>query len=149
NDPENLCLYRFVSHPENSIEIQKNWFEYLQKHLRILTGFCLWHLLQYLQKNNPNVPNIARKIFEPKQRELKQARIFWDMVFNQLELIQCIYSNQVIQKNQFSLDHFLPWSFVTHDSLWNIIPTQKSVNSAKGDNLPDMKLYFDSFAQLQ
>ncbi len=24
-----------------------------------MTGFCLWHLLNYLQKNNPNVPGIV------------------------------------------------------------------------------------------
>lgn len=149
NHPENLCLYRFVSHPENGIEIQKDWFEYLQKHLHILIGFCLWHLLEYLQKNNPNVPNIPRKIFEPKQRELKQARIFWDIALDELGLVQCIYSNQAIQKYQISLDHFLPWSFVAHDFLWNIIPTEKGVNSAKGDNLPDIKLYFDPFSKLQ
>jgi hypothetical protein len=33
--------------------------------------------------------------------------------------------------------------------LWNIIPTPKRVNSAKNDQLPDLRRYFDSFAHLQ
>jgi hypothetical protein len=149
SNPENLCLYRFVGHPENGIELQNDWFEYLQQHLTILLGFCLWHLLNYLQKNNPNVPNIASKLFEPEQRDLKQARNFWRLAFDQLGTIDCIYSGQAMQKDNFSLDHFLPWRFVTHDLLWNIVPTPKNVNSAKSDNLPAVNAYFVPFAKLQ
>ncbi len=143
------CLYRFISNPEYSIEIQIDWFDYFQKHIQILTGFCLWHLLNYVQKNNPNAPNIAGKLFKPEKRELKLARSFWRFVFDQVGPIRCIYSDYAIQKDNFSLDHFLPWSFVTHDLLWNIIPAPKNVNSAKSDQLPDPKLYFDLFAKLQ
>ena len=147
--PDNLCLYRFVSQPENGIELQNDWFKYLQQHLTILLGFCLWHLLNYLQKNNPNAPNIAGKLFEPEQRDLKQARNFWRLAFDQLGAIDCIYSGQTMRKDDFSLDHFLPWRFVTHDLLWNIIPTPKNVNSAKSDNLPSVDAYFAPFAELQ
>ena len=148
-DKSKLGLYHFIKHPEDGIEVQQDWFEYLQKHTYILTGFCLWHLLNYLQKNNPNVPNIANKLFEPEQRDLRQARAFWDIAFDQLGYIRCIYSDQVMQKRHFSLDHFLPWRFVTHDLLWNIIPVPLHVNSSKSDSLPNIDLYFNSFIQLQ
>jgi hypothetical protein len=149
DEERHLCPYRFVSIPVESIEIQKEWFEYLQEHLYILTGFCFWHLLNYLQKNNPNVPNIAGKLFEPIERDLRQARVFWQLAFDHLGSIRCIYSDQTMRKDTFSLDHFLPWRFVTHDLLWNIVPTPKNINSMKNDNLPDVDKYFDRFAQLQ
>lgn len=148
-DPLAPCLYRFVRIPRPGIEINPRWFEYLQQHLSILTGFCLWHLVNYLQRNNPNVPNIASKLFEPHVRDLRQARTFWNIVLTETVQLTCVYSGQAMRKDDFSLDHFLPWRFVVHDLLWNLIPTPKSVNSAKSDNLPDEKLYFDSFAQLQ
>jgi hypothetical protein len=148
-DPDNPCLYRFVSEPTIGIEIQPDWFEYLNRHLPILSGFCLWHLVNYAQKNNPNVPNVSNKLFEPEQRDLKQARAFWNLAFDRLGALSCIYSGQMMQKGNFSLDHFLPWRFVAHDLLWNIIPTPKIVNSAKSDNLPDLTRHFDSFARLQ
>jgi len=149
NNSENPCLYRFTFVPEFSIEIHPLWFEYLKQHLSILTGFCFWHLVGYLQKNNPNVPNIPNKLTEPSQRDLKQAREFWKIVFGKLGKVPCIYSGQEIEKDRFSLDHFLPWRFVAHDLLWNIIPTPKNINSAKSDNLPDVDQYFDSFSKLQ
>lgn len=148
-DVRSPCLYRFRRDSRNSIELHPSWYEYLQEHLYILEGFCLWHLVNYLQKHNPNVPNIPGKLFRPEQRDLKQARAFWTLVLRELGEVICIYSHQRIAVNDFSLDHFLPWSFVAHDLLWNIIPTPKAVNSGKGDLLPNMSLYFDAFARLQ
>lgn len=140
------CLYRFIQQPLPAIEIHPAWFEYLREHLTILSGFCLWHLLNYLQRNNPNVPNIGGKLFEPQERDLRLARTFWNTVLAQGGPLNCIYSGQPIQED-FSLDHFLPWRFVTHDQLWNLIPTPRAVNSSKSDALPD-PAYFDPFAQL-
>ncbi|MBP7042333.1 MAG: HNH endonuclease [Chloroflexi bacterium] len=142
------CLYRFQ--PQTGlIEIHPRWLAYLQEHLTIVTGFCLWHLLNYLQKNNPNVPNIAAKLFEPETRNLNASRRFWQQAFDAMGTICCIYSGQAMSKAAFSLDHFLPWSFVAHDLLWNLIPTPKNVNSAKSDQLPDFALHFGPFARLQ
>jgi hypothetical protein len=42
----------------------------------------------------------------------------------------------------------LPWSFVTHDLLWNLIPTTREVNSSKSDNLP-ASTYFEMFVGMQ
>ena len=115
----------------------------------ILTGFCLWHLVNYVQKNNPNVPNIPNKLFEPLQRDLKRAKAFWTLVVESAGSLPCIYSGQNMQRGDYSLDHFLPWRFVGHDLLWNIIPTSKNINSAKSDNLPDLALYFAPFVEMQ
>jgi hypothetical protein len=149
NDPQNPCMYHFVGGHPAHIEINIAWFHYVQTHMAILTGFCLWHLLNYLQKNNPNVPNVSAKLFEPYQRDLSRGRRFWRLAFEKFETIHCIYSGQIMRSNQFTLDHFLPWRFVTHDLLWNLVPTPKDINSAKSDRLPDLEKYFDSFAQLQ
>lgn len=149
SNPNSPCLYRFVVTPTPGIELHPRWYEYLQQHLTILTGFCLWHLVNYLQKHNPNVPNIAGKLFEPQARDLRQARTFWKIVLEQSEQLTCLYTGQPVTKEDFTLDHFLPWRFVAHDQLWNIVPVTKSANSAKSDSLPDLALYFDSFANIQ
>lgn len=50
---------------------------------------------------------------------------------------------------EMSIDHFIPWSFVLHDELWNLAPTFKNVNSSKSNKLPKMDLYLDKFCDLQ
>ena len=145
SDPERI-MYRFLG---DSIEISDVWKTYLQKHQYILRGFIFWHLVRFLQKNNPNVTGLTEKLDKPGQRDLKVASRFWKGYLAENPGLHCIYSGQIITATNLSLDHFLPWSFVAHDQIWNIIPTPKPVNSAKGDRLPSLDLYFDSYAQMQ
>lgn len=49
----------------------------------------------------------------------------------------------------YELDHFIPWSFVSHDLLWNLIPSDSSINSSKSNNLPDLNIYLPKLAKLQ
>lgn len=139
-------IYRFTK--PSFIEIHPLWFDYINRHLQILMDFCWWHLLNYLQRKNPNVPNIAAKLFEPTRRDMKNGKRFWDIALGGMS-VQCIYSDKLINTNDLSLDHFLPWSFVAHDLCWNLTPTSTSVNSSKGNNLPDFDQYFTKFAKLQ
>lgn len=140
-------MYRFPS--RKTIELHPDWYNYVVQHLSILQEYCFWNLLKYLQLRNPNVPNIAGKLFLPKTRNLDNARTYWRQALQKLEGSRCIYSNEIIPLFSFSLDHFLPWRYVTHDLLWNIIPTLSAVNSAKGDRLPDLDQYCRKFSRLQ
>jgi hypothetical protein len=49
---------------------------------------------------------------------------------------------------EFEIDHFLPWSFVTHDEFWNLCPVLKGVNRNKSDHLPALDLYLPRLAAL-
>jgi 5-methylcytosine-specific restriction endonuclease McrA len=143
------CLYRFVEEPELAVELHPRWVDYLLTNFPIVVGYCFWHLTNYLQKNNPHVPNIVAKLSEPGQRKLNTARRFWQEAMEELSDFRCIYTGERIEQQSFSLDHFLPWSFVAHDLLWNIIPTSRQINSTKSDQLPALERYFEPFIQMQ
>jgi len=63
--------------------------------------------------------------------------------------MRCIYSGEIIHSKNISIDHFLPFSFVAHDQIWNLLPTIKSVNSSKGNKLPDLNVYLNDFLTMQ
>jgi hypothetical protein len=63
--------------------------------------------------------------------------------------IKDIYTGQRIEISDMSIDHFIPWSFVLHDRLWNLAPVSKRVNSSKSDLLPDLDKHLDTFIDLQ
>ena len=143
---ENFTFYRFSM--EETIEIHPIWMDYFREHITILEGFTLWHLVIFLQKRNPNIPNIGEKLFWfPQKRYLSAPRKFWDIILTERPLT-CIFSNQVINPNKFSIDHFIPWSFVGHDLLWNLVPIKQDVNSSKSNNLPKLSIYFPKFASI-
>ncbi|TVP66588.1 MAG: hypothetical protein EA342_11540, partial [Leptolyngbya sp. LCM1.Bin17] len=82
-----------------------------------------------------------------KRDSLSKQTEYWKLVMKSQDL-RCIYSGKVIDPNRFSLDHYLPWSFLAHDQLWNLAPTLPEVNSAKSNNLPS-KEYLGKFVELQ
>ena len=139
--------YRF-SDDERTIIIQPEWREYFITHMKILQDFTLWQLLTFLRKQNPNVPNIQTKLFPPQKRDFTNAKKFWNLYFEDLGPVNCIYSGLPVTSENYNIDHFVPWSFVTHDQLWNLLPIPKEVNSAKSDHLPARK-FLDDFGALQ
>lgn len=132
----------------NAIIIHPDWVEYLEKNYTIVRGWVSWEWLNYMQQRNPSIPNVVNKLFMPQQRDslIKQTQ-YWKTILEHQD-IKCIYSQVQLNKDEISLDHYLPWSFVAHDQLWNLIPTTKSVNSSKSNNLPSQK-YFSDFVKLQ
>jgi hypothetical protein len=141
----NLIPYYFVG---DNIVFTTYWKNYLKKNIGMIRGFTIWKLASFVQKHNPNVTNIATKLFKPEKRNLNINIKSWEYYINQKKSIQCIYSNELIHSN-FSLDHFVPWSYAVHDLNWNIIPTSKNVNSSKSDNLPSLERYLSGFIAMQ
>jgi hypothetical protein len=63
--------------------------------------------------------------------------------------IRCIYTGKELYTRGYDLDHFIPWSFVSHDLIWNLIPSDGSINSSKNDKIPDLDHYLRKLANLQ
>ena len=76
------------------------------------------------------------------------ASRFWKRVIA-LGGINDIYSGELLGQGGISIDHFIPWSFVLHDRLWNLVPTTRGTNSSKGDRLPPVDPFLDRFCDIQ
>lgn len=144
-------LYCFNSNSykdSNTIILHPDWIKYLEENYTIVRGWASWKWLNYMQQRNPNTPNVVNKLFMPQKRDsLTKQTQYWKIILEHRD-IECIYSKVKLDKDFISLDHYLPWSFVAHDQLWNLIPTTKSVNSSKSNNLPSEE-YFNRFLELQ
>ena len=130
------------------------WAEYIRDNQAIIEGWINYKFICYLQVKNPNVPSIPFKIHQPVKRNLTKAKKYWKIIGDEIK-IKDIYTDKVLEQKNFdkygevSIDHFIPWSFVLHDELWNLVPTFKNINSSKGNNLPDLEQYYNEFCELQ
>ena len=127
------------------------WHAYLRQHYKVLQEFGWWNLCQYLRNRNPNVPNISAKLQPPYtvQRHLKTAKAVWKTAIEQPQLPPLYDPYQGVPlSTKMPIDHFIPWSFVLHDRLWNLAPTTIRLNSSKGNRLPH-RHYWSSFTALQ
>ena len=148
---ENGCLYALHKDADDFyIELNPAWDKYLHAHYNILVDFAYWNLTLFLQTRNPNVPAIPNKLIRPEIRNsLTKQHNYWDMVMEIGGPIKCIYTDTELHPKDYELDHFIPWSFVCHDLLWNLIPSDGRINSSKNNKLPDLNFYLPKLAALQ
>ena len=147
---ENECLYAL---DKDNILINPIWIDFLISNAKLIKDFCYWNLSLYLQARNPNVPDIPNKLIKDVVRNSlkEQTDKYWKIVFQESGSIDCIYTGKrlTLENKNFSLDHFVPYSFVSHDLNWNLYPIDKSENSRKSNLLPSIKTHFNPFFQLQ
>jgi hypothetical protein len=150
NKFDNDCLY---SLEKDFITINPIWTYYLKSNSKLLKDFCYWNLSLFLQKRNPNVPDIPNKLIKPATRSslAVQTKDYWKLVFNELGSIPCIFTDTklIYEEKNFALDHFIPHAFVSHDLIWNLLPIERKFNSSKSDKLPLFDKHFDKFYNLQ
>lgn len=145
---ENNCPYALY---KNHIIINPDWIDYLQRNSKILKDFCFWNLTLFLQSRNPNVPDIPNKLIKAPQRGnlIQQRNNFWNLVFEEKGTIECIYTGKALTIDNYAVDHFVPHNFVSHDLVWNLIPSDIPYNIFKSNKLPQLDKYFEPFFQLQ
>ncbi|MBO0573710.1 HNH endonuclease [Clostridium botulinum] len=148
------CFYKIIKEGKNRIIINEDWAQYLNENYRVIKSWIYYKLVCFLQKRNPNVPAIAFKLEAPKNRELASATKIWKEIIVS-KGPKDIYTGKDFTKENYeiygglSIDHFIPWSFVLHDEMWNIVPTFKNINSSKSDKLLNYNRYIDDFCDMQ
>ena len=147
-------LYDFeTTRAGETVRVNDWWRTFLLENLGVVESFAEHHLALYLQSRNPNVPGVLGKLRAPTRRQLTVARAFWRLAQKDFKAtarsdgFRDIYSQRQLGEN-FAIDHFLPWSFVAHDLLWNLTPVEPETNSSKGDALPKLDLYLPRLAKL-
>ena len=95
------------------------------------------------------MPDVPSKLIKPILRDsLTKQHKFWDAYIETVGSIRCIYTNKPLIAKDYDLDHFIPWSFVSHNLLWNLLPADSSINSSKSNNLPPLDIYLKPYAEL-
>lgn len=134
----------------NEIILNPKWFEWIYSNIKIIESFTLFELFKYVEKNNPYVTNISLKLFKPHTRKLSEPNKLW-RGFIDIKGNKCfsVFENKpLISLDRIAIDHYLPWSLVTHDKLWNLHPIEQEVNSSKSNKIADNK-YLSDFTNLQ
>lgn len=131
------------------VVINEEWQDFFMDNFVTISGWIEVKKVRYLQGRNPGVPGIIYKLVPEnnKQRKLRYVRNLWNTII-ETKPVYDIYSEKLLGLNDFDIDHFVPWSFVANDELWNLLPMDSSLNSSKSNNLLQWK-YFELFAKNQ
>ena len=148
----NLLPYTLGPSPKLKREVcfQDAWAEMIRDNAVPILGWIAFEKTKWLQSNNPEVPGIVYKLapMDEKMRKLGHVRELWEDILD-VEPVIDVFRGGRIEKGQYDIDHFIPWSFVLSDELWNLMPMDSSLNSSKSNKLPKWDPFFDRFAQNQ
>lgn len=135
---------------DKKVFVEDRWKNFLIDNMVTIRGWIQMKKIKYLQDRNPGVPGIVYKLEaeKEKQRKLQNVRKLWVAIIESTSIFD-IYSGRLLEKKNYEIDHFVPWSFITNDEIWNLMPVNASLNSSKRDKLPDWERYFARFARNQ
>lgn len=134
---------------QRKIEFDPNWIKLINDNTVEILGWIQYEKLRWLQNNNPEVPGLVYKLRAGDNvRKLDRVRKLWSGIM-EITHVRDIYTGNGIDPNNYDVDHFVPWSFVMNDELWNLMPMDSSLNSSKNNNLPEWDAFFKNFASNQ
>ena len=133
------------------VVLQEAWIPFLMDNYLIIKNWIQYNKIQFLQMINPGVPGIINKLDDERNnvRHLERVRDLWNAYIevSNKEIVD-IYTGDKLEPT-FDVDHFIPWSYVAHDEMWNLIPSNASANRSKSNHLPEWDLYFHKMANME
>lgn len=128
----------------------RDWVQMIQNNTVCILGWIQYEKVRWLQMNNPEVPGLVYKLkaLDDKNRKLEHVRSLWKGILI-IHGINDVFTEKPIETENFDVDHFIPFSFVMNDELWDLMPMDPSLNSSKNNQLPNWDDYFIRFANNQ
>lgn len=127
-------LYDFDNKRE-FIRISPSYYSFMQRFQRVLYYLTNYHLALFLEKFNDqgDTTHLLLKV------ENISKRSSLDQFYQVLEAFydgKCFYCGKAIKKKEAAhVDHFIPWSFIQNDQLWNLVISCSACNLSKSDKL--------------
>ena len=104
------------------VYINPIWKKIIQDNTVQILGWIKYEKVKWLQNNNPEVPGIVYKLssLDDSIRKLNSVRNLWSEIL-EIKPIKDVFTGKKIDINNYDVDHFIPWSFVMNDELWNLM----------------------------
>jgi len=135
---------------KKEIYFQPSWVNMIQDNTVSILGWIQYEKVKWLQNNNPEVPGLVYNLvpMDEKMRKLGNVWNLWNGILD-LQDIQDVFTGANVVNGRYDVAHFIPWSFVMNDELWNLMPMDSSLNSSKSNKLPKWEPFFKRFAHNQ
>ena len=132
----NSAIYGF-SESSDRITLSHGAYEFCLRHKMELEKLNYYAWAKFLE--NINEENLLYKVIskiETSLPERKPLDIYRKILFEEFEQNNCFYCGKKLSTIAIHVDHFIPWSFVKEDKLWNFVLSCPECNIKKSDKLP-------------
>lgn len=133
---------------DSTVLLNSEWAEWILQEYPVIIDWVNYNKVIFLQARNPEVPGIIYKLEPPAIRKLDDVKNLWKVVLEH-RTVRDIYTDGLLNEEKYDIDHFVPWSYVAMDELWDLIPAEKSANTSKNNRLPEWKQYAGDYMDTQ
>ena len=121
------------------ISIKKENRYSIQEYSIIISKLLNYKWAQLLEKYN-YAPKILSKVNGISEAKIKRNSLskYKEELLKEFEGKQIIdfYTGKPLSKDNISIDHVIPWSFMYSDDIWNLVITSRTANSKKSNIIP-------------
>lgn len=120
-----------------TITLRPQALEFFRENRVLLHKMVILEWASFLERIN-TLPRLVAKIqnYEARRGSLKKFR---DILADRSESARCFYCGCDLAGGEIHVDHFIPWSYVFENELWNLVLSCPGCNSRKSDLLADRK----------
>lgn len=135
-DNEHVNLYDLDLHNQ-VVSFTQDQVKSIKDHAFVLSQLINYRWAQLLEKFNQS-PRIASKVKGMSDEQLRRNSLakFKQALLKQFPdgIVRDFYTDEILDPNDISIDHVIPWSFMYSDDIWNLVITSKSRNSSKSNS---------------
>jgi hypothetical protein len=130
-------IYEFDNGKEQ-LRLNSTFYSFMQRFQRVLNYLTNYHLALFLEKFNEkgDTTNLLLKVENISKRSSLDQ---FYQVLSSFYSGKCFYCRKTIRKENAHVDHFIPWSFVQADQLWNLVIACSACNLSKSDKLANQQ----------
>ena len=139
-------LFYSFSKKDEWIQINPLMYEFIGKHKLIIEKLNYYEWAKFLEKVNTDsvMSHLLEKLDESAKRN--NLSVYRNVLFEEFEEKKCFYCGKKLSIRNAEVDHFIPWSFIKDDNLWNLVLSCSACNRQKSDKLPDL-IYLNILAE--
>ena len=118
---------------EKMIYIKPDAFEFFNRNYQVLLRVVLAEWTRFLERVN-TMPRLMTKLGNTEMRRsaMKNYREPLERHFD-----HCFYCCDRLEAEYTDVDHFIPWSYIFEDSLWNLVLACRDCNCKKSASLAE------------
>ncbi len=125
--------FRLPPKTKRYIEVPETAHKFFKDHYNELSKILIFEWAKFLEKTN-FTPRLIAKIEDLGIHKRRSLVKFKKILLSHMES-KCFYCDSSISKNDIHIDHFIPWSYIYDDAIWNLVISCSDCNLKKNDYL--------------
>ena len=128
----------FYTYNKNSISVKPEALRFFSENYTFLYKAIILEWAKFLERVNRGLPMLISKI--------EREEVFRNSLKKPYKILRehfetCFYCGNLLSSDRkmIQVDHFIPWSYIFEDEIWNLVLACRCCNSKKNRSLPPVE----------